>query len=803
MRIERIKSNNLAGLGDVDWVFPDGPVLILTQDQSQQRIFCSLLLEIFYNIKSAPEIKAQNPRGFMKLWLTGDNSRLRVSRQFYQQDKDAERTPELEIEDEAGQLVLLPASMTLGEYLFRAEVRAFLQGGIVKWPESNERDKLALLVRNMWHGGEAGLSPSKVRASLNGATKRMEEQKESMLPLHSEYAALRSEWEVTHRRQEEERLLLIEMKKLQEREKVLVERISAAEKLLERLTLLTKNPDYRELRKLQLEITRVEEQRSALESSFLELTNESQVDWAVLESLREECLEWACFQAEEGRLAGEIQKQGQIIQETQDHLQKSGFQEVTEDEVLRLRRMEEERLAAQLKLEKLAGVQNKIAKIQKILTEEMSRLEEFADLSGVTDSEEDKIAQREALLAKWRNFRLGAMVDRTIKEQFGGKNIRERLSDRLAHYYQNYRVSDFEEFRLKLRKFRDQQEKVKRLRTLWERLNGKAKREEELRRIVHSRTEILKQALTQVKAADFLAWLNGWEKYRQTKYQLDTLLKEQKITMDLRQRATENVAICAAQLQEKLENRGMRVTDREEALAAILRVAGQLREKDKMERESAELTQRFQNLLGERKMEHLTQMLEPLADLERETRLSNESRLAELEAWQQELVETRQQLKTAGQHLKQRQDMPSLAILENKMEEIKRRWKANEDLYQALADARALWEASWQEWQIHYGQAIEEEAQRILTRISSKNISLNNYFAFRMALTQLSLGENTEVPLILSVGEMREERGFWEEVAAYLRELSLARQVIFITSDTKLWQVFAEIAGWDVLPRSL
>jgi len=90
-----------------------------------------------------------------------------------------------------------------------------------------------------------------VRASLAGAQKRVSEQKGSMVLVKAEYDALRREWETAHRQQDEERLLLIEIKNLQENEAILSERIASAIIIQERLALLTQNPDYRELRQLQ------------------------------------------------------------------------------------------------------------------------------------------------------------------------------------------------------------------------------------------------------------------------------------------------------------------------------------------------------------------------------------------------------------------------------------------------------------------------------------------------------------------------------------------------------------------------
>jgi len=63
------------------------------------------------------------------------------------------------------------------------------------------------------------------------------------------------------------------------------------------------------------------------------------------------------------------------------------------------------------------------------------------------------------------------------------------------------------------------------------------------------------------------------------------------------------------------------------------------------------------------------------------------------------------------------------------------------------------------------------------------------YFSYRMALAQLALDDRPETPLSFFIGEMKETEVFWEDVLAYLDELSLSRPVSFKTSDTKLQQL--------------
>jgi exonuclease SbcC len=117
-------------------------------------------------------------------------------------------------------------------------------------------------------------------------------------------------------------------------------------------------------------------------------------------------------------------------------------------------------------------------------------------------------------------------------------------------------------------------------------------------------------------------------------------------------------------------------------------------------------------------------------------------------------------------------------------------------------------ERSWQKWQNKYGKVLNEEKQRIFSRISSspaqettgKDVAdaKRNYFAYRMAIAQLALYDNIEVPLIFSVGEMNEEQSFCEEITGYLLKLSISRQVVFHTSNAKLCKKLTE-TGWQML----
>jgi len=807
MRIERLKSSGLTGLGDVDWTFPVGPVLLLCEGGCQQRMLSKLLLELFYDQKIARTLKAENNQGLFEVWMAGENTRFHISRDFFQGNQIAQSST-LVTEEGSGQNVSLPETLTLGDYLFQFDLRAFRQGVVVDWPDKNERDHLNQLVKNLRQGGDERLSLIKVRASLAGAQKKVSEQKESMALVKVEYDALRREWEAAHRHQDEERLLLIELKNLQENEAILSERIASAIIIQERIVLLTQNPDYRELRQLQGELTQLEERIRAVESKLATLTSESAVDWTMIENLREECLEWASLQEQVEGSAVEAQMRVVEITELKSSLQASRYDGLSKDEDQRLRRAEEERARAQEELNKLMNTKDELESTQQIYSEEIARLQDFADMAAVTEADEVKLAQREKHLKQWQSSIIGSSLDRTLQKHFSGTCIGGKLTSRLGQYYEGYHASNYEEFTSRLKEFRDQQKLVERVQIQLERLQQQTTREERLRRIVHSRTELLIQAFLAAKVADFPAWLNGWEVYQRKRHQLALKIDELQFLMEQSSLEEEKLQACAEQLREKLGNWDTPATDRDEVLAAVFKVASQLRAKDEAEREFAAYSQRFNDLLGDRNMERLAKDLEPLADLERETLVSDDERLTELTAWQKELLETSKQRAGVEQSLLNSQKFQSLTALEKKIETVKRQWIAYEDLNRAIDDAQALLEISWQEWQAKFGKALNIEMKWILAKISSSidqesiqrdlTEAQRDYFAYRMAVAQLTLGSNTEAPLFFSVGNIDEGEGFWVDVIAYFRKLSLSRQMIFITTDPKLGEKLSGV-GWCVL----
>lgn len=803
MRIKRIRCRNLTGLvGEVDWTFPEGPAVLFSEDHLCQKALAKTFQDLFYDLKTSPKIN--NSKGFMDMWLSWESGSFFICQEFSQSGNDFEPSVSLEIKNQNGQYVFLPDTInTLGEYFLRVKLRAFRQGVLVVWPENAASDDFLRRIRNFRQCGEEGLSLLKVRASLTGALKRVKDQSENMLLVKAEYDALRQEWEDARRRQEEERLLQIEIRKLQERENILSESINAAEKLEERLALYRQNSDYRELRQLQGELIRLEEHLLQIETAFTLLTTQSQLDWSVIEGLREECLEWAFLQDQVEKISAKVMRQTLKIQELENLLQASGYQEFSAEDIQRLRLREQERQDAQTELDNLAKAKSEFEIMQSNYNEEVSRFQSFD--FDILNNEKVKIEKMEKRLAKWHNSRIASIFDHILRGKLEISTISERLSIGLIKYYQKYNVSNYTEFTNFIREFRDHELLVEKMQGELQLLQEKLSQEEYLRKIVHTHSENLNQALAKVNAGDFITFLQGWQDYRRQSSEFSQELAAKRLEEESQQSAEEKMMAAVAQLREKLENWGILATNRDEVLAEVLKAAGQLRAKDEAEREVKDFSQRLKDLLGARKIEHLAKILEPLAELEREMCISPDGRLSELAAKHNELQEIQLQLQIAEQSIQSGPKFMKLSDLESKIEKVKRQWLAYVDLQQALDDGQTILEKSGQEWQTNYGKVLDEEKQWIYKRIFSsvQEISENEnlkrtYIAYRMAIAQLSLRDNSGLPLIFLVEEMNREADFWEAVTAYLQKISLARQVILVTSDTIMFHKLIK-NGWNIV----
>ena len=133
MIIERIKSSRLTGLGlgDIDWTFPIGPVLIFCKDKNNLRMLSNLLLEIFYDQKTPLALNTESSKGLFEVWISRKNTHYHIQQDFSQRGNEFVRSSTLVIEVLTGQKVSLPATLTLGEYIFGVNLQAFRQGVVV------------------------------------------------------------------------------------------------------------------------------------------------------------------------------------------------------------------------------------------------------------------------------------------------------------------------------------------------------------------------------------------------------------------------------------------------------------------------------------------------------------------------------------------------------------------------------------------------------------------------------------------------------------------------------------------------
>lgn len=798
MRIERIKSNRLTGQEDVDWTFPQSFAARFFEDSNQLKSFSNALLELFYEVEILSAAEEQKCKGSVEAWLDKKGTHLHVIRQIGLPDDERDGRIPAVIQDETGNILTLSNKETVGEYLFEIGLQIFKQSGIIAWPQENKKH-FYQLVRNLRQVGDEGISLSRVRDSLTGAKKRLEEQTDKMGQLKAEYDVLRSEWEEANLRQEEARSLQIKIKSLQVRKENLTEKIAATTKIQERLSLLRQNPDYRELRQLQGELARLEEQRREIESALTAQTQESPIDWNMIEGLREECLAWAGFQEEVERLTGEVQEQTKKIDGIQKFLQTSGYRELPENEEQRLRQAEKEKQTAQDKLDRLASLNDEIEAKERISLEESSRLQEFASFAGVTPADERRIEHEAKRLAQWRGLRIGAPLDWVLQEKLGKASIEERLAARLTKYYQDFQVTDYAEFKRQLQEYRSRYQRVETLQTELNHLYKTMRQESDLRRIARSRHEIMELAFKAVGAEDFTAWLSGWKDYQQKKLELTQELEV--LSMKKEQQQQEEIRLTAyvEQLRDKVKDWVAETTDIDGILAAVMKLARQLRAKDETEKEFDLCKSKYETMRSGRNMDQLARGLEPLADLEREAHISDAERMAELNAWRRELQEINSQHVNAVQSLQRNRAFPTPADLEKKIEPVKLRLNAYEDFRHALADTQVLLEASLQDWQVQYGNTLKAEAQRIFSRIFSvpapemieRNVAeaKRSYLVYRLAIAQLAISDHAEIPLFFFVEEMKETPDFWEEVLSFLHKLSFTRQVIFGTADKELWKL--------------
>ncbi|AET67654.1 hypothetical protein Desor_2045 [Desulfosporosinus orientis DSM 765] len=806
MIIDRIRILNHEKMADLDLRFSQGPVVIKFAEISQQKLFYELLFSLLFNRKDSLVLQGLKQNTSVEIWVLEEFGRFHI--RFEYQPKKGDWELDISIGKEDYQFVCLLEGMSPGNYFFKCKEQTFFQGRAIQWPEYSGPGHLLQRIRNLRQGGDDELSVSKVRASIAGALKRLKDQQEGMEQVKAECEVLRSEWESIHRQQEEERLMQIEIKNLQEKADILADRIAVTKKIQDRINCLLENPDYRELRHLQEEINGLEERRQYLNTALGANSDGSCVDWGIIESYREECAEWAGHQKNVDYLELGIKNRQEKVLEIEQDLQLSGYQGFQEDEDEQLRKVVQEREIAQEKCRKLGVSKRVLHRLENLLAREKSQAEDLEIMAAVTTSDIEWILHKEKQLAKWRNSKLGGFLDGTLKKRMGVKSIAETLSSHLLHYYKSYQTSNYEEFTNKLEKYRTQQQRIQKIKGQILQVQAKINQEQHLRRMETYYSQRIEGALKAVHAADFAEWLRGWKNFKQKKEQIS--LDRAEITT-LREKLSleeKNLAACTEGLREKLKNWDIPTSNREEVLAAVLNLSALLHEKREADREISAYSEKYQRLLGERNMEQLSEKLEPLAELERELCFSPEERLADITTWTQEHAQLQTRINALKQRLQRSPVTSNLTLLEKKITKLKGQWTAYEDLGHALEEAQALLELSWQEWQTNHEPSLNREKQWIsehtfsLTALRSGNEeiqALRNYFAYRMAVAQLALGVNTDIPLFFSVGNIKSGlQSFWEDATNYLQTLALSRQIFFFTTDPELEENLAG-KGWAAL----
>ncbi|MDR3289058.1 MAG: hypothetical protein LBT22_06480 [Peptococcaceae bacterium] len=780
------------------WNFPGNFTPVFFENASHLKNFADLWLKVFYNL----DVKEWREKLSLELCLAEGAQRFYIRRKSVPAD-GGERITELAIEDELGQVVFLPEKMSLGEYLFDLSAEGFQHGGLLIWPEGKDQD-FYRYVNNLRQTGDERLSVAKVRESLVGAKKKMDEQKEGMGKAKEGYEALKSEWEAANQRQEEDRSLHIESKRLQAQRQNVSEKIKETAKIQERLDLFRQNRDYRELRRIQGELGRLEELLKEIEARLTAYTQAPQIDETMIDALRDECLEWAAFQETVDRLAREIQVRTESVRQMQTDMEASPYDALPQDEDQRLRRLEQEKMEARQKLDRLPSVKVLLGEQEEAVREEEDKLRAMEAFSQVTADDERRLAWEVKRLSWWRSSKISGHVDRILRDYGGRESLERRWAVRLYRFCEKYGVSDDEEFKSRLQEYDDRLSRLKKLRTGMEILWQEIGREREWREAEQSCAERLQEAYESVRVSDEADWLKGWTKYWWEKAQLELDRAELQEKSEQRRREEETLARCVEQLQEKLKGWVASAAELEEVLAAIMKVASQLRAKNEAENEWNDCNRQYHDLLGGRNMEQLMAVLEPLADLERQENIPDEERQAQVSVWHQESQEIDARCLEIEGILRRNQTLPKLSDLEGKLEEAKRLWQSYENLYHALEDAQALLERSWQEWQLKHGGNMTVEANWISSRVFSETEeeeaglaleSKQNYFIYRMAVSQLVVGDQAELPLFFLLEEMKEPEAFWKKILTYLRGLSRSRQVIFATADVRMWQILHDPSG--------
>jgi len=748
-------------------------------EQSSDKI----LSEFFFSPALAPTANELKAKTAFTIQLSKENSIYRLSREVVYRDTQPKWLSEPRLEDQEGNPVLLPEKITPSEYLLETDPGNFRPDGLMLWREEKNISYYRRL-SNLRQTGSENLSPSKVRASLVGAMAKIMEQAGDIAALKAEYDSLKQDWEKLNQRLEQERLLQIEQKNKEISRNILIEKISALEKIEQRLNVLQKNPDYRQLREMQAELARLEEVCRKADSA-LAATQYSQADWAMVENLREECAQWARLENQSELLKKEISRLTHDAEKLCNSLSLSGYASLADNVEEKARQAEEALAAARTELLTFSALRQQILDTEADLAKAKEALQKFALFARADETEESRFIQAVQRLDKWQNSKIGVFLDRGLKSRLGLNTVKEKLAARVSAYCQKFGVRDYAEFMRLREEFLARQKVAEDLELSLSRLRKEARREQELQRIIKSHSDMLKGLYSRVGVACFSDWLDGWQEYRKNKNRLAQIEETLQQKTESAQEKAQQLAACAAQLREKLQDSLTADADLEQALEAVTQIARQLRIKDEAEKSLAELSQVYEKKLDKRDMQALASVLEPLADLEREALIPREERLANLEASRQELAAINQALAKPSPERKIHSQM---ARLEKQMETLKQQWQSYNNLKLALADTMQLLDISLEDWQVNFKPELEDSAGQILNRLFSLQLTDKKecllaeakryYFAYRLALSQLAVTGSPQIPLLFVYSQRNALPDFRQKIKTRLQELLREKKII-------------------------
>jgi hypothetical protein len=663
------------------------------------------------------------------------------------------------------------------------------KGSLVIWPE---KEDLSRLISNLKETGNQNLSLAKIWDSLARAKNRLEEQTEKIEKLRNEYEVLREAWEEERIHREQERALEVEIKNLQAEKDLYLKKLETQTAIQERLALYRQNPDYRELRDLEGKLAGLDENQQKIKKRLISYTQDPQIDWETIERLREDCIQGANLLKEHEQYAAKIENLEREIRKLEKFIHSSGYSNFLKDQALQLRQAEEEKNTAQAELDKLEDLYLTKLTVEKNLKEEITKLDQQEKSLNISWADERKINRIACRLEKWQARKIVSNIDNFLSQKLGLPSVREIMLASLNNTLTKYQFLDYQDYLQRKKELLEQQNNIEKIQAELELLKEQTCRAKKLRQIIQTRKKILEEAFQRVNVKDLESWLKGWTDYQQTK---DRLLKAKDELQEMRAEQgvkEEELAAHVQQLRNKLTTWSSPVTDLDEVLDLVLKVARELHSQEEIEKERQDLEFKLKEQLGNRDLKKLSLQLEPLADLEREV-LLGEKRDQEIASCRQKLIDLQRQLTEAKKSLRKHRTRASKPDLEKDMETAFQNWKAYEDLSKALTVTEDLLKSSLHRWQREYGIVLKKKALDIYQKVfASNNGELESYYFSYLMATKQVFAENSESPLVFLVKETK-DYDFWSLSIAYLAEISKSRPIYIGTFDNELRALLALI----------